>query len=164
MKFTQRFTRRLLGFTIVELLVVLAILGVLSTALLPLGETLLRAQQERELRLALWEIRNAIDAYKKVSDLGAIGTTGLQTGYPPDLKALTAGAPDARPASRGQALYFLRRLPRDPFADPALPADQTWRLRSYASPPDRPAPGADVFDIASSSNETAQDGSRYAAW
>ena len=55
--------------------------------------------------------------------------------------------PDAR--APGQMHYFLRKLPRDPFADPALPAEATWALRSYQSPPDRPEPGRDVYDVRS---------------
>jgi general secretion pathway protein G len=61
-------------------------------------------------------------------------------------------------------LYFLRQVPRDPFADPAVPAEKTWRLRSYASPPDKPVPGEDVFDVHSSSDGQALDGSSYAKW
>ena len=164
MKLALRYSQQSHGFTIIELLVVLAILGVLSSVFMPLSETLLKAQQEQQLRQGLREIRTAIDAYKKAADLGALGVTGADSGYPPDLKSLTAGTPDARAAAGGKASYFLRRLPRDPFADSALPAEQTWKLRSYASPPDRPAPGADVFDVMSSSNAKALDGSLYNTW
>ncbi len=45
-------------------------------------------------------------------------------------------------------LYFLRRVPRDPFfPDGSAQAEETWGLRSYASPPDDPQPGDDVFDV-----------------
>ena len=153
-----------LGFTMIELLVVLAVLGVLASALLPLGEAVLRAQKERELRLALWDIRNALDEYKRAVEKGTIRANAADSGYPPSLKALTDGVADARPSASGQAFYILRRLPRDPFADPSLPAEQTWKLRSYASSPDRPSPGADVFDVFSSSNALALDGTPYAKW
>jgi general secretion pathway protein G len=150
------------GFTLVELLVVMAILGVLAAAIMPLGEAMLKAQRERDLKQALWEIRTAIDDYKRAADRGAIPSAPGESGYPPSLKALTEGVADGRPA--GQTLYFLRQIPRDPLASSELPAEQTWRLRSYASPPDRPAPGGDVFDVRSTSDELAMDGTPYAKW
>jgi general secretion pathway protein G len=151
------------GFTIIELLVVMAILGVLAAAVLPLGEMLITSRKERELRESLWEIRTAIDDYKRAVDAGAV-QADQATGYPPTLKALVEGVPDVRPNAQGGRLYFLRRIPRDPFADPSLPAEKTWLLRSYASPPDKPAPGADVYDVRSSSTGQALDGSLYASW
>lgn len=152
------------GFTMIELLVVMAILGILAAAVMPLGEALLTARKERELRHSLYEIRTAIDEYKKAVDRGGIAIAASETGYPPNLQALVDGVPDARPNAQGQKLYFLRQIPRDPFADPRLPAAQTWALRSYASPPTRPEPGIDVYDVHSASNATALDGSRYAQW
>jgi general secretion pathway protein G len=155
--------RRLAGFNMIELLVVLAVLGILAAAVMPLGESLLVSQKERELRAGLIEIRAALDAYRQSVDKGRIARA-TESGYPPNLSTLISGAPDIRPEHRGQMHYFLRRVPRDPFADPQLPADRAWALRSYASPPDRPVAGEDVFDVYSSSEGLALDGSRYASW
>lgn len=152
------------GFTIIELLVVMAVLGVLAAAIMPLSETLVTAQRERELRAALREIRGAIDDYKRAVDRGAVTTAAGENGYPPSLKVLVDGTPDIRPQGKGQMQFFLRQIPRDPFADARLPAEQTWSLRSYASPPSKPSPGADVYDVHSSSNATGLDGSTYASW
>lgn len=158
------------GFTLVELLVVLAILGVLAGLVMPLGHTLLVAQKERELRLALQEIRSAIDAYKKASDrsLGQAtqGAASLSTasGYPPTLQALVDGVNDNSAPTGGRMVYFLRKVPRDPFADATVPAELTWKLRSYASSATHPEPGADVYDVHSSSTAQALDGSWYAQW
>jgi general secretion pathway protein G len=152
------------GFTIIELLVVMAVLGVLAAAVMPLSETLVTAQKERELRSALREIRGAIDDYKRAVDSGSMSVSAGESGYPSSLRVLVEGSIDTRPQSRGQMLFFLRRIPRDPFADLRVPAEQTWSLRSYASPPSKPAPGADVYDVHSSSTFTGLDGSAYASW
>lgn len=155
----------------IELLVVMAVLGILGAAVLPLSETLVTAQKERALKQALWEIRDAIDLYKTYGDDGLIKNTSAGSGYPPDLHALVAGSPQSTgsagttgPVSSTQRHYFLRRLPRDPFADPTLAPERTWGLRSYASPPDKPQAGADVYDVYSLSNGTALDGSKYREW
>jgi general secretion pathway protein G len=49
-------------------------------------------------------------------------------------------------------------------ADSTEPAVNGWALRSYASPPEDPRPGADVFDVHSKSAAMALDGTRYATW
>lgn len=152
------------GFTLIELLVVMGILGILAVAIMPLGEAMVTAQKERELRRALWEIRGAIDEYKRQASRGAVAASDSDSGYPPTLAVLVTGVEDASTPSGNRRWYFMRQIPRDPFAPPDLPAEQTWRLRSYASPPDRPSPGADVYDVRSSSDAIALDGTTYASW
>ena len=159
----KRSARAIAGFTMIELLVVMAILGILAAAILPLGESLVTSRKERELRQALWEIRGALDEYKRAADKGMIAKT-TDSGYPPDLRVLVDGVADQRTGRSSSRLYFLRQLPSDPFADPTLPAAATWRLRSYASTPAEPAAGLDVFDIHSSSGAMALDGTPYAKW
>jgi len=150
------------GFSLIELLVVMAVMGVLAMAVMPLAEMTVQRDRERELRRALWEIRDAIDAYRRAVEGGSIPRAPGQSGYPPSLRVLTEGVPDAR--QPGRTLYFLRRLPRDPFADPALPAEATWAVRSYQSPPDRPEPGDDVYDVASRSPRISLGGTPVKEW
>jgi general secretion pathway protein G len=148
------------GFTMIEMLAVLAILSVLAMAVWPLAQMNLQRDRERELKRALWEIRDAIDAYKRMADAGALAVSG-GSGYPPDLPSLAAGVVDRR---SGQLVYFLRRVPRDPFADPALADEQTWGVRSYQSSAQNPQPGSDVFDVYSRSDTVALDGTPVRRW
>jgi general secretion pathway protein G len=150
------------GYTLIELLIVLAILGLLATMAMPLAEVTAQREKERELKRALWEIRDAIDAYKRAVDAGAVAKAPSDSGYPPSLDALVQGVPDAK--SAGGRLVFLRRVPRDPFADGALPPQKTWRLRSYASDADHPRPGADVYDVSSSSEASGLNGVPLKQW
>lgn len=152
------------GFTLVELLIALAIISVLAAAAFPLSEMSARRMKEKELREALSGLRSAIDAYKKASDEGKIVRASDQSGYPPDIRTLVDGVRNAKDPS-GRQIYFLRRIPRDPFADePALPADRTWAKRSYESPPDEPREGRDVFDVYSTSEKSGLNGIPYREW
>ncbi len=154
------------GFTLIEMVVTLALVGILASAALPLYEVTVTRQKEAELRQALRTIRNALDAYKAAADSGQIAKGAMETGYPASLEVLVNGVdvPNA-PAGAPPRLYFLRHLPIDPFTpDPALGAAQQWALRSYASPPDDPQPGADVYDVASRSGRVGTNGVPYRQW
>lgn len=152
------------GFTLIEMLVVAAMLSIIAMAAVPVAEVASARAKERALKQALSEIRTAIDAYKKVSDVAAANTPRANSGYPPDLKTLVMGIPDPRPGLQGQKLYFLRRLPRDPFAPDTVPAELSWGLRSYDSPPEAPKTGADVYDVYSLSKQVGSNGIPVALW
>jgi general secretion pathway protein G len=152
--------RRARGYTLVELLAVLAVLGILAMGAAPLAELATQRQKEQALRDALWEIRSALDAHKRAVDAGQIARVPGGSGYPPALDVLVQGVP----GPRGQAMYFLRRIPRDPFAPADQPAEATWTLRAYDSPPDAPQPGADVYDVMSRSARIGSNGVPLREW
>jgi general secretion pathway protein G len=153
------------GFTIIELVITVGIVSLLASAVVPSAQLLYQRERERELRSSLRTLRGAIDAYKLASDAGRIKKKADQTGYPPDLQTLVDGVEDASSAKEGAKIYFLRRLPRDPFwPDATTPAADTWALRCYASPPDDPQPGDDVYDVLSRSPRTGLNGVPYHDW
>lgn len=155
--------RRSAGFTLVELLITVAILSLLAGGAMTFADLAVKRSQEQELRSALRQIREAVDAYKVAADANQIRKAADESGYPPTLAALTEGVPELNSVT-GKKLYFLRRLPRDPMADPALPAEATWGLRSYESDPANPQPGREVFDVYSLSPRLSLGGRPYREW
>jgi len=156
------------GFTLIEMVVVVAIVGVLAAAAVPVVEISVRRVQEKSLREGLRVLRTALDAYKSAVEAKRIAAGADGSVWPPQLALLVEGVPvldeQGRAAADGKRLYLLRRLPRDPFADAALAAADTWAQRASTSPPDAPQPGNDVFDVASRSSLQALDGSNYRDW
>jgi general secretion pathway protein G len=155
--------RRLRGFTLIEMMVVVAIVGVLAMAARPVLALSVRRTQELELRRSLRALREAIDAYKRAADDKRIVVSADATGYPPSLEVLVEGAPDAKDPKEHR-VYFLRRLPRDPFAAADVPAARTWGLRASDSPAAAPRPGRDIIDVYSRSTGEGLDGTPLREW
>lgn len=154
------------GFTLIELVITVAIVGLLASVVLPMAELVVQRSKEQELHLALRQIRNALDAYKQAVDEGRV-TQNIQqsSGYPPTLKVLVDGVMDASSPDKKSRIYFLRRIPRDPmFTDAARPDEETWGMRSYASSHDAPERGDDVFDVYSLSSGVGLNGISYRNW
>lgn len=153
------------GFTLIELVITVAIIALLATAVLPMAELAVQRSKEHELRLALREIRTGLDAYKRAVEEGRIVHSVIKSGYPPSLQALVEGEPDAgSPDGKGR-IHFLRRIPRDPMAnDPGKPDEDTWGKRSYESSADAPEEGEDVFDVYSQSFGVGLNGIPYRDW
>lgn len=153
------------GFTLIELVVTVAIVGLLASMALPMAELAVQRDKEQDLRLALRQIRTALDSYKQAVDDGRVKSSVLKSGYPPTLKDLVDGVQDESDPDRKTMIYFLRRIPRDPmFNDPEKPDDETWGKRSYASSGDAPEEGDDVFDVYSLSPGVGLNGISYRNW
>ena len=157
--------RRSGGFTFIEMMATLAIMAMLLTVAVPMVQLVQQRQKEHDLRLALAQIRAALDAYKLSVDQGSIEVAAGESGYPKSLDQLADGVENQRNPKRS-ILYFLRRVPRDPMSSAAAsePASRTWGLRSYASPAELPRAGDDVFDVYSTSGKTGLNGVPYARW
>jgi general secretion pathway protein G len=152
------------GFTLIELVITVAIVALLATVAVPLNELVVQRAKEQDLRRALRDIREAIDSYKQASDDGRILKRVGESGYPKRLEDLVEGVEDQRTA-RKERIYFLRRIPRDPLAtDASVAAAATWSKRSYASPPDEPKEGDDVFDVFSLATAKGINGRPYREW
>lgn len=154
------------GLTLIELLVALVILSILAAAALPYAELTVRRDKEYELRRALRDVRAAIDSFHEDWRAGRIprsAESASDDGYPRTLTTLVEGVDTGQ--ARGGKRYYLRRIPRDPFAGQDRAAHEQWALRGYQDPPDaRNWGGRDVYDLRAASDDTAIDGTRYRDW
>ena len=143
------------GFTIIELIVATAIMSILAGMAVPLARVTIKRERERELRHAIWEMRDAIDRYKDAADRGAFQIKVGSEGYPPDLDTLIKGININK-----KKLKFLRRIPIDPMT-----GNTDWGMRSMQDDPDSNSwNGESVFDVYTKSNGTALDGTNYKDW
>jgi general secretion pathway protein G len=149
--------KKIKGFTLIELAIVVAIVALLASIAAPLAELGYQRGKEQELRYALRQIREAIDAYKRASDEGRIERSADASGYPPSLDALAQGAEEKSSPER-RRIYFLRRVPKDPLTG------EEWGLRSYASTAADPQPGKDVYDVYSRSEDVGLNKVPYREW
>lgn len=155
------------GFTLIELMAVLAILAILAAAAFPLARVAAQHSKEQELRYNLRQLREGIDAYKRAAEEipPRIERKVGDSGYPKSLDDLVKGVEDVRdPNLNKSKIYFMRRIPRDPMAAPGVAAAESWGKRSYASPPDDPREGDDVFDVYSRSDGIGLNGIAYRQW
>lgn len=159
----QSRTRRQRAFTLIELVITVAIVAILASAAMPLAQIAVQRGKEQELRSALRQIREALDAYKQAADEGRIEKKADASGYPPQLGVLVEGVEDIKKPDQPM-VYFLRRLPRDPFAEDDVKAEDTWGLRAYASAPEDPREGDDVFDVYSLAEGEGLNGVPYREW
>ena len=150
--------RRRRGYTIVELVVVCALLGILAAMVLPATKYTQKRLKETELRSALRSMRNAIDEYKRYSDAGLLPVDLGTDGYPKDLEVLVEGVDLVGQVDK--KVKFLRRLPVDPMT-----GDDEWGLRSFQDEPDASSWGGEnIFDVYSLSAGVGLNGVPYAQW
>jgi general secretion pathway protein G len=152
------------GFTLIELVIVIAIVSLLATVGVPLAKMATQRVKEAELRTALRDLRVGIDAYKRAAEQGRVMVEPDASGYPPTLQVLVDGVEDAKDPNKAK-IYFMRHLPRDPFyPDGAAPPAESWGLRSYKSPPSDPQPGDDVYDVYTFAKGVGLNGVPYREW
>jgi general secretion pathway protein G len=143
------------GLTLIELIITVAIIGILACAALPVARFQVKRQKERELRRDLWEVRDAIDRYKEAADRGALLIKADSQGYPPDLQTLVDGV-----TVQDKKVRFLRAIPTDPMTH-----STDWGLRSNQDDPNSDSwGGQNVFDVYTKSYGTALDGTKYSTW
>jgi len=144
------------GFTLLELIVAATILSILSLLALPLVRVTIQREKEKQLRHALWDMRDAIDRYKDAADRGAFQTKVDSQNYPPDLDTLVKGIE----IQGGKKVRFLRSIPVDPMTKTT-----EWGLRSMQDDPESDSwGGQNVFDVYTKSEGTALDGTKYKDW
>jgi general secretion pathway protein G len=150
--------RRARGYTIVELVLVVAVLGILTALAFPSLRYAHVRSKEIELRAALRQLRGAIDEHKRWSDAGLIEIELGTDGYPSELEDLVEPIEVVGQVDR--TIRFLRRIPVDPMT-----GDDEWGLRSYQDEPDESSWGGEnVFDVYSLSSRRGLDGTEYSTW
>lgn len=146
------------GLTFIELLISVAVLGILAAVAMPLVQVSVTRTRELELRRGLRKLREGIDQFKAEYDKARTNARDARadfkkrvsvdrTGYPLTLEELVESK-------------ILRRIPRDP-----MNPEGTWITRSFSDNPESSlSDGKDVYDVRSASKVVALDGTTYDTW
>ena len=124
------------GFTLIELMVVMALIVILASIGLASYQNGVTRSKEAVLKEDLFRMRDAIDQY--FAD---------KNEYPAGLDSLV---------SEG----YLRSIPKDPFTN----SDSTWQTSPAEMDARNPKATPGIYDIKSGSDQVASDGTRYAEW
>ena len=133
---TSRRRRSEAGFTLVELLIVLALITILATMGVVQYRNSVRHTQESVLRTDLFRMRDAIDQYYADKNK-----------YPASLETLVSDG-------------YMRRVPEDPVTKSA----DTWQTVPAEPDPSNPTAEPGIYDVKSGAQGTALDGSNYSDW
>jgi general secretion pathway protein G len=143
------------GFTLLELVIATMILSILTLMAFPLARVTIKREKEKQLRQALWEMRDAIDKYKDAGDRGSFQIKADSFGYPPTLDDLVKGVDVG-----GKRVRFLRKIPVDPMT-----GTTEWGMRSVQDSPDSDSwGGQNVFDVFTKSQGEGLDGTKFNDW
>ncbi len=146
------------GLTLIEMLVAVAILGVLAAAAMPLVEVTVTRSKELDLHRDLRQLRQGIDQFKYEYDKARGNAKDARADFRKRLSVDRTGFPLT--LEEMVEAKVLRRIPRDPMT-----ADGKWVLRSFSDNPDSSlSDGKDVYDLHSASKAVGLDGTRYDTW
>jgi len=146
------------GFTLVEIMISIAVLGVLASVAMPLAEVTTKRTREVELHRTLRQIREGIDRFKTEYDKAKQSARDAREAFKTRISADRSGYPLT--LEEMVETKILRRIPKDPMT-----TEGRWVPRSYSDSLDSTlSDGRDVYDVRSASKATAVDGSRYDSW
>jgi len=152
------------GFTLIEMMISLALLATLASAAIPIYQRQEQQRNEEELRVALRDIRSAIDLYGQLVEEGIIEKDADMSNWPASLDLLVDGVVNKKSPNK-EKIYLLRRIPRDPFCDcDGRKNTETWRVRASTQAPGETTGGKDVWDVSSTSSQPGLNGIPYAQW
>jgi general secretion pathway protein G len=150
------------GFTLLELIVTVAIMAILVGMAIPVTRNNIKRQREAELRHNLREIRMALDRFHLACSVGnqftELEADRFKDCYPKKLEYLVEGM--RQRGTVDKTLRFLRRIPRDPMT-----GGTDWGFRSSEDDPNSNSwDGENIFDVYTKSTDTALNGTRYNEW
>ncbi len=163
------------GSSLMEMIIVLAILSLLAAMATPYAKKSFRREREIQLRETLRTVRTAIDRFHADMENRKDSAMASENGYPLSLNVLIEGV-EKNPEDKKRKRY-LRSLPVNPFAPAGTALEAQWTFVSYqretpviasssygATLAEAQKTKKDIYDLHAVTPEVALDGTRYADW